>query len=63
MEGGVKLLLVGASGLVGRHVLEQALADPRVVSVVAPSRRALPAHAKLCSPSVNFDLLDPDAAW
>ena len=37
-----RLLLVGATGLVGGHVLEQALADPRVSVVVAPTRRAQP---------------------
>lgn len=61
MDGNIRLLLVGASGLVGRHTLEQALADSRVASVVAPSRRALPAHPKLFSPQVAFDMLDPGA--
>ena len=59
----MKLLLVGATGLVGRHVLDLALADPRVESVVAPVRRALPAHPKLSSPHVDFDRLDQDAPW
>lgn len=57
------LLLVGATGMVGRHVLEQALADPRVVSVVAPSRRELPAHPKLSSPLVDYEHLDELASW
>ncbi|HBH69060.1 MAG TPA: NAD-dependent dehydratase, partial [Erwinia persicina] len=34
----MKLLLVGASGLVGGHLLRLALADARVASVVAPVR-------------------------
>ena len=38
MSAGVRLLLVGATGLVGRHVLAQALADPRVATVAAPVR-------------------------
>lgn len=58
-----RLLLVGATGLVGRHVLQQALADPRVASIVAPTRRPLPAHAKLSSPAVDYERLDEDAAW
>ena len=58
-----RLLLVGASGLVGRQVLEQALADPRVAAVVAPSRRALPDHPKLSSPHADYEQLDPDAPW
>jgi len=63
MTGNIKLLLVGATGLVGRHVLEQALADPRVALVVAPGRRALPTHPKLFSPLVDFDRLDQNASW
>jgi uncharacterized protein YbjT (DUF2867 family) len=59
----MKLLLVGSSGLVGSHVLEMALADPKVTSVVAPTRRALPPHPKLQAPVVDFDALPPDAAW
>jgi len=59
----MKLLLVGSSGLVGGHVLAMALADPRVSSVVAPTRRALPAHPKLQAPIVDFEALPADAAW
>ena len=58
-----KLLLVGATGLVGRHVLRQALADRRIGSVVAPVRRALAAHPKLLSPCVDFEQLDAQAPW
>ncbi len=59
----MKLLLVGSSGLVGSHVLEMALADPKVTSVVAPTRRPLPAHPKLQAPVVDFDALPQDAPW
>ncbi|KQU89635.1 NAD-dependent dehydratase [Variovorax sp. Root318D1] len=59
----MKLLLVGSTGLVGRHVLTLALADPRVVTVVAPTRRELTAHSKLRSPQVDFDRLPQDADW
>jgi uncharacterized protein YbjT (DUF2867 family) len=59
----LQLLLIGATGLVGRHVMELALADPRIGTVVAPSRRALPEHPKLQSPRVDFDHLSEDAAW
>ena len=34
----MKLLLVGSTGLVGRHVLDLALADGRIDAVVAPVR-------------------------
>lgn len=57
------LLLVGATGLVGRHVLELALADARVDAIVAPVRRDLPSHRKLRSPRVDFDQLPADAPW
>jgi uncharacterized protein YbjT (DUF2867 family) len=59
----MKLLLVGATGLVGRHVLTFALSDPRVEAVVAPTRRAFTAHPKLCNPQVDFDRLPQNAAW
>lgn len=58
-----KLVLVGATGLVGRHVLELALADARVGAVVAPARRALPEHPKLSTPRVDFDHLPEEADW
>lgn len=63
MASPMKLLLVGATGLVGRHVLTLALADPRVEAVIAPTRRALTAHPKLCNPQVDFDRLPQDADW
>jgi uncharacterized protein YbjT (DUF2867 family) len=59
----MKLLLAGATGLVGGHVLTQALADPRIDAVIAPVRRALPAHAKLLAPTVDFEALPEDAPW
>lgn len=58
-----RVLLAGASGMVGREVLRQALADPRVGEVVAPTRRPLAADAKLLNPLVDFDDLPADAAW
>ncbi len=54
------LLLLGATGLVGSHVLELALADPRVSAVTAPTRRPLPEHARLSAPIVDFDILPQD---
>jgi uncharacterized protein YbjT (DUF2867 family) len=58
-----RLLLVGATGLVGRSVLQQALADDRVTQVIAPARRALPAHPKLLNPVVDFEALPEGAPW
>jgi uncharacterized protein YbjT (DUF2867 family) len=59
----MKLLLAGATGLVGGHVLAQALADPRIDAVVAPVRRALPPHPKLLAPTIDFEALPEDAPW
>jgi len=59
----MKLLLVGSTGLVGRHVLDLALADARVDEVVAPVRKALPANPKLHAPLVDYDHLPEDADW
>jgi len=59
----MKLILAGATGLVGRHVLDLALGDPRVETVIAPTRRALPVHAGLLAPIVDFDRLPEDADW
>lgn len=58
-----RILLAGATGLVGREVLRQALADERVAVVVAPTRKALPAHPKLVNPIVDFDHLPVEAEW
>jgi uncharacterized protein YbjT (DUF2867 family) len=63
MASDVKLLLVGATGLVGLHTLNLALGDPRVASVVAPTRRVLPEHPKLSNPLVDFDNLPLAADW
>jgi uncharacterized protein YbjT (DUF2867 family) len=59
----IRLLIAGATGLVGRCVLEQALADPRIGSLIAPTRRPLPAHPKLENPVVDFDALPVQAGW
>jgi uncharacterized protein YbjT (DUF2867 family) len=57
------LLILGSTGLVGGHLLRMALDDDRVARVVAPVRRALPAHPKLEAPQVDFDALPADAPW
>ncbi|MDP1609871.1 MAG: NAD(P)H-binding protein [Sulfuritalea sp.] len=61
--GNMRLLLVGASGEVGRAVLAQALADRRVGEVVALTRRPLAAAKKLHNVVVDFDRLPADAPW
>ncbi|MGN0859450.1 MAG: NAD(P)H-binding protein [Stenotrophomonas sp.] len=61
---GQRVLLLGATGLVGGHVLQQLLAEPRVAQVSAPTRRALAlTHARLHNPVVDFAALPADAAW
>ncbi|MBV7519054.1 NAD-dependent dehydratase [Ensifer sp. ENS12] len=59
----MKLLIVGSTGLVGRHVLDLALADRRIASVACPVRRSLPAHPKLMAPLVDYNNLPRDASW
>jgi len=59
----MKLLLAGATGLVGGHTLQLALRDPRISQAIAPTRRPLAAHPKLTAPVVDFDALPPDTDW
>ena len=63
MNTQLHLMIVGATGAVGRQVLTAALADPRIDEVVAPTRRPLQAHAKLLNPVVDFAHLPVDADW
>jgi uncharacterized protein YbjT (DUF2867 family) len=58
-----KLLLAGATGLVGMAALELLLADERVSRVIAPTRRPLPPHAKLLNPITTIADLPRDADW
>jgi uncharacterized protein YbjT (DUF2867 family) len=57
-----RLLILGATGLVGQQVLAQALSDPSVAQIVAPTRRALAPHPKLLNAIVDFKAL-PQADW
>lgn len=59
----MKLLLVGATGLVGSQVLRGALVDQRIDMLIAPVRRALPEQPRLLAPIVDFDSLPEDPAW
>ena len=59
----LRLMLVGATGAVGRAVLAQALADRHVAEVVALTRRPLPAAEKLLNVVVDFDNLPEQASW
>lgn len=58
----MKILILGATGVVGKATLQQALADPRITQVIAPTRRNLPGHAKLVNPvSSELSLLLSEA--
>ncbi|WP_082672322.1 NAD(P)H-binding protein [Type-D symbiont of Plautia stali] len=61
---GIKLLLLGATGLVGSHVLELALASSGVGKVIAPTRKPLPLYlanrSKLVNMLIDFDAPDRD---
>ena len=60
----MKILHVGATGLVGRLVLERLLGSPQVARVVAPTRRPLGiTHPCLLNPVVDFEALPEDADW
>jgi uncharacterized protein YbjT (DUF2867 family) len=57
------VLILGATGQVGQALLQLALQHPDISRVVAPTRRSLPAHAKLDNPLVDFEALPEDATW
>jgi uncharacterized protein YbjT (DUF2867 family) len=59
----LRLLILGATGVVGREALARALAEPRIATIFAPSRQPLPPHPKLRNPIVDFSRIDPDAPW
>ena len=55
----MKVLLLGATGLIGHHCLEGLLAAPQVTQLIAPTRRTLPNRdAKLNNVLIDFDRLD-----
>ena len=57
------LLLVGATGLVGQSVVEQALADDRVEKLITLTRKPLSPRPRLENHVVDFDALPADASW
>ncbi|GGC93175.1 NAD(P)H-binding protein [Halopseudomonas salina] len=57
------LLILGGTGLVGSMLIEQALADPQVLRVIAPTRRPLKISDRLLNPLVDFDELPRNATW
>lgn len=60
----MKVLHVGATGLVGRLVLARLLGSPQVTRVVAPTRRPIDMlHPRLHNPVVDFEALPEGADW
>jgi uncharacterized protein YbjT (DUF2867 family) len=61
----MKVLILGATGLVGRNALAQALARPAITQVIAPTRKPLATKDKLMNPvAPNLELLLPEvASW
>lgn len=56
----MKLLIAGATGLVGGQTLTLAVNDTRFEAIVAPTRRALalqPVPARLANPTIDFSQL------
>ena len=58
-----EILFVGATGLVGSHVLKLLLGDDRFTKIIAPVRRPVPPADKLVAPVVDFDALPSDVDW
>lgn len=59
----IRLLLIGATGVVGTQVLAQALADPRISQVVTLTRKPQPGQTKLENHVVDFSSLPANAPW
>ena len=55
--GGKTAILIGATGLVGKQVLEKLLALPVYEKVIAVSRKPVAPHPKLQNLIVDFDKL------
>ena len=53
------ILLAGATGLTGEHLLDRLLSEPTVSRVLAPTRRPLSAHPHLDNPQGQLAELLP----
>ncbi|MTH79904.1 NAD(P)H-binding protein [Paracoccus aestuariivivens] len=62
-EKPLHVLLIGATGVVGRHVLDLALNESRFAKVIALTRRPLPEHPKLINLVVDLNDLPAEADW
>lgn len=59
----LRLLLIGSTGVVGQHVLRQALVAPQIGTVVALTRQPLVPHPKLTNPLIDFRSLRAEDPW
>lgn len=48
-----RVLITGASGLVGGHLLRLLNDEPRIETIVAPSRRPLAPMKKMFNPTIH----------
>jgi hypothetical protein len=59
-QAAMKLLILGATGLVGHSTLVQAVTHPAITQVIAPTRKPLPPSSKLANPiAERLELLLP----
>lgn len=56
------ILIAGATGLTGEHLLDRLLSEPTVSRVLAPTRRPLAAHPHLENPVGDLESLLPTLA-
>ena len=57
----MEILILGATGLVGKSALMQAVTHPAIAQVIAPTRKPLPPSSKLSNPvAERLELLLPE---
>ena len=50
----MKCIILGATGLVGQQLLQQALANPEYSQVIAPTRKTLAAAREVAQPNCRL---------
>ena len=60
----MKIILLGASGLIGSKLLQQTLLDPEITRIVLFVRKSIPLeHAKIEQHLINFDAMNEYAQY
>lgn len=60
----MKILLIGASGLIGSKFLDQMLIDPEITSIVLFVRKRIPLeHTKIVQHLINFEVINDYAQY